>query len=75
MLASYVLRNQCISHWLDPKLSMHAALTWELGMRTRAETGSGHLGRPDHILPRSSGSDPLYKIFGPDPDSGLDHMC
>ena len=38
---------------------------------TRVETGSGHPGhpgQPGHILSGSSGSDPLYKISGSDPD-------
>ena len=33
-------------------------------MYIRIETGSGH---PGHVLSRSSGSDPLYKISGSDP--------
>ena len=43
----------------------------------RVETGSGHPGNPGHpghILSGSSGSDPLYKISGSDPDSALDHV-
>ena len=32
----------------------------------RVETGSGH---PGHVFAGSSGSDPLYKISGSDPDS------
>ena len=39
--------------------------------RTRVETGSGH---PGHILSGSSGSDPLYKLSGSDPDSTLNHV-
>ena len=37
----------------------------------RVETGSGHPGHPGHpghIFSGSSGSDPLYKISGSDPD-------
>ena len=41
---------------------------------TRIETGSGHPGQTGHILSASSGSDPLYKIFGSDPDSTLYHV-
>ena len=37
----------------------------------RVETGSGH---PDHILSGSSGSDPVYKLSGSDPDSTLNHV-
>ena len=40
-------------------------------METRVETRSGH---PGHILSRSSGPDPLYKISGSDPDSTMYHM-
>ena len=43
----------------------------------RVETGSGHPGypgQPGHVLSRSSGSDPLYKISGCDPDSVLNHV-
>ena len=36
---------------------------------TRVETGLGH---PGHVLPRSSKSDPLYKISESD---ALDHVC
>ena len=43
-------------------------------MHTRVETGSGHPGHPGHILSGSSGSDPLYKLSGSDPDSTLYHM-
>ena len=38
---------------------------------TNVATGSGHpdhLGQPGHILPRSTESDPLYKISGSDLD-------
>ena len=38
----------------------------------RVETGSGypgHLGQPGHVLSRSNGSDPVYKISRSDPDS------
>ena len=38
---------------------------------TRVETGSGHPGhpgQPGHVFAGSSGSDPLYKISGSDPD-------
>ena len=40
----------------------------------RVETGSGHpgyRGQQGHIL---SGSDPVYKISGCDPDFALDHV-
>ena len=40
----------------------------------RVETRSGHLGQPGHILSGSSGSDPLYKISGSDPNSALYHV-
>ena len=43
----------------------------------RVETGSGHPGHPGHpghILSGSSGSDPLYKLSGSDPDSTLNHV-
>ena len=43
----------------------------------RVETGLGHLGylgHPGHVFAGSSGSDPLYKISGSDPDSALDHV-
>ena len=32
------------------------------------ETGSGHPGQPGHIFSGSSGSDPVYKLSGSDPD-------
>ena len=32
------------------------------------------LGQLGHVLPRSSRSDLVYKISGPDPDSALDHV-
>ena len=38
-------------------------------------TGSGHPDHPGHILPGSTGSDPLYKISESDPDFAWDHMC
>ena len=44
---------------------------------TRVETRLGHLGypgQPDQVLSGSSGSDPVYKISGSDPDSILNHM-
>ena len=41
----------------------------------RVETGSGHPGQPGHILSRSSGSDPFYKISGSDLDYILYHVC
>ena len=44
----------------------------------RVETRSGHLGypgQPGHILSRSSGCDPVYKISGSDLDSALNHVC
>ena len=44
---------------------------------TSVETGSGHPGhpgQPGHVLSGSTGSDPLYKISGSDPDSALDHV-
>ena len=41
---------------------------------SRVETGSGHPGQPGHVLSGSSGSDPVYKISGSDPDSLLDHV-
>jgi len=40
-------------------------------------TGSGHpgyLGHLGHFFYGSSGSDPLYKISGSDPDFALDHV-
>ena len=40
-------------------------------MDNRVKTGSGHPGhpgQPGHVLPGSTGSDPLYKISGSDPD-------
>ena len=40
----------------------------------RVETGSGHPGHPGHILSGSSGSDPVYKLSGSDPDSTLNHV-
>ena len=40
----------------------------------RVETGLGHPGQPGHILSGSSGSDPVYKISGSDPNSVLDHV-
>ena len=46
-------------------------------MCIRVETGSGHPGYPGqlgHVLSRSSGSDPVYKISGSDLDSALNHM-
>ena len=51
-------------------LSPHDRELLDLGCRI--ETGSGHLG---HGLSGSSGSDPVYKISGSDPDSALNHMC
>ena len=39
------------------------------GICIRVETGSCYPGHPGHILSGSSGSDPLYKISGSDPDS------
>ena len=47
------------------------------GLQIRVETGSGHPGhpgQPGHVLSGSSGSDPVYKISGSDPDSLLDHV-
>ena len=44
-------------------------------MRTKVEIRLGHLGYLDHILSGSSGSNPLYKISGSDPDSALHHVC
>ena len=41
---------------------------------TRVEIGSGHPGQLGHILSGSSGSDPLYKISGSEPDSTLYHV-
>ena len=44
---------------------------YSMYVHSRVETGSGHpghLGHPGHILSGSSGSDPLYKISGSDPD-------
>ena len=38
-------------------------------MYIRVETASGHPGYPGHILSRSTGSDPVYKISRSDPDS------
>ena len=40
----------------------------------RVETGSGHPGQPGHVLSGSSRSDPVYKIFGSDPNSALNHV-
>ena len=40
----------------------------------RVETRSGHLGQPDHVLSRLSGSDLVYRISESDLDSALDHM-
>ena len=46
----------------------------------RVEAGLGHPGHPGHpghsghILSESSGSDPLYKLSGSDPDSTLYHV-
>ena len=31
-------------------------------------------GQLSHVLSRSSKSDPVYKISGPDPDSALNHV-
>ena len=42
-----------------------------LDLHSSVATGSGHPdhpGQPDHILPGSTGSDPLYKISGSDLD-------
>ena len=41
----------------------------------RVETGLGHPVHQDHILSRSNGSNLVYIISGPDPDSALDHVC
>ena len=48
-------------------ISMQSVLppTSELNHQVRVKTGSGH---PGHIFSGSSGSDPLYKISGSDPD-------
>ena len=46
-------------------------------VQIRVETGSGHpnyLGQLGMILCGSSGSDPVNKISGSDPDSALNHM-
>ena len=40
----------------------------------RVEIGLGYPGQLGHVLSGSSGSDPVYKISGSDPDSALDHM-
>ena len=48
-----------------------------LNLYIRVETGSGypgHLGQPCHVLSGSSGSDPVYKISGSDPDSVLNRV-
>ena len=45
-----------------------------LHKHTRVETGSGHLGQPDHVLSGSSGSDLVCKISGSDLDSALNHV-
>ena len=37
----------------------------------KVETRSG---QPGHVLFRSSGSEPVYKISMSDPDSALDHV-
>ena len=39
-----------------------------ISIHVRVETGSGHPGQPGHVFAGSSGSDPLYKISGSDPD-------
>ena len=44
---------------------LHQKFTLLLGIATCVATGSGH---PGHILCGSTGSDPLYKISGSDPD-------
>ena len=46
----------------------------QVGIYIRVETGSGHPGHPGHILSGSSGSDPLYKLSGSDPDPTLNHV-
>ena len=51
---------QCSHNYMDKVFSILVT-----SGRTRVETGSGH---PGHVLARSSGSDPLYKISGSDPD-------
>ena len=41
-------------------------------MHNRVETRSGH---PGHVLSRSSGSHPVYKVSISDPDSVLVYVC
>ena len=43
--------------------------TYPGSMASRVETRFGYPGYPDHNLSRSSGSRPLYKISGSDPES------
>ena len=38
----------------------------------RGEIGSGHPGKPGHVLSGASKTDPLYKMSYP--DSALDHV-
>ena len=57
-------------HIISIRVEMHI-------ISIRVETGSGHpgyRGQQGHILSGSSGSDPVYKISGCDPDFALDHV-
>ena len=61
--------NLLILNWY---LELFAVLFIKCVFCTSIATGSGHPdypGQPDHILPGSTGSDPLYKISKSDPDS------
>ena len=40
----------------------------------RVETRLGHLGQAGQVLSGSTGSDPVYKISGSDPNSALNHV-
>ena len=53
----------CVCAWMC--VCVCTSLYLCFGVHARVETGSGH---PGHIFSGSSGSDPLYKISGSDPD-------
>ena len=62
-------------NWLELALYVNVLVTKLFNSSySRVETGSGHPGQLGHVLSGSSGSDPIYKISGSDPDSALNHM-
>ena len=62
--------HTCFKNWKKSSSSMETdiILTGFKAAENRVETRSGHPGHPGHIFSGSSGSDPLYKISGSDPD-------